>query len=147
MYKKILVLLDGSERAEAVLPHVKDLATRHEATVVFMRVLEPHIIDVASPFDTHPEATDKKEGRRMEQTVEYLTAWEKKFQADGLDTQQRIERGPVVRTVLEHTDADGIDLVAMTSHGRTGLARVFYGSVTAGILHGINRPLLLVRSS
>ena len=42
--------------------------------------------------------------------------------------------------------AEEAELIAMASHGRTGLARVFYGSVAAGVLHGTDRPLLLVRS-
>ena len=38
------------------------------------------------------------------------------------------------------------DLIAMASHGRTGLARVFYGSVATGVLHKVDRPLLLIRA-
>jgi nucleotide-binding universal stress UspA family protein len=38
------------------------------------------------------------------------------------------------------------DLIAMASHGRSGLSRVFYGSVAAGVLHRVDRPLLLIRS-
>jgi nucleotide-binding universal stress UspA family protein len=47
---------------------------------------------------------------------------------------------------LELADQHNIDLIAMASHGRTGLARVFYGSVAAGILNRAERPLLVIRA-
>jgi nucleotide-binding universal stress UspA family protein len=47
---------------------------------------------------------------------------------------------------LDVAAREEVNLIAMTSHGRTGLARVFYGSVAAGVLHQADRPLLLVRA-
>ena len=57
-----------------------------------------------------------------------------------------VEQGPVVGTILNVAEREQVDLIAMASHGRTGLARVFYGSVAAGILQQVDRPLLLIRS-
>ena len=71
---------------------------------------------------------------------------EEVFRKEGIEVETRVSDGPAVATIInvaEHVDAD---LIAMTSHGRTGLARVFYGSVAAGVLHRIDRPLLLIRS-
>jgi nucleotide-binding universal stress UspA family protein len=51
-----------------------------------------------------------------------------------------------VASILAVADRENVDLVAMASHGRSGLGRVFYGSVAAGVLHATNRPLLLVRA-
>ncbi|MCB0130889.1 MAG: universal stress protein, partial [Caldilineaceae bacterium] len=48
---------------------------------------------------------------------------------------------------LDVAERENADLVAMASHGRTGLARVFYGSVAAGLLHAADRPLLVVRAA
>jgi nucleotide-binding universal stress UspA family protein len=55
--------------------------------------------------------------------------------------------GPVVGTILDVAKREGVDLIAIASHGRSGLPRVFYGSVAAGVLHGVNRPLLVIRSA
>ena len=49
-------------------------------------------------------------------------------------------------TILDIAVEEEVDLLAMASHGRSGLSRVFYGSVSAGVLQRIDRPLLLVRS-
>jgi nucleotide-binding universal stress UspA family protein len=51
-----------------------------------------------------------------------------------------------VEAITKTAELEGADLIAMASHGRTGLSQVFYGSVAAGVLHRANRPLLLVRS-
>lgn len=145
MYNRILTLLDGSERAEKVLPHVQALAKQHGSTVLLLQVVEPCIVHT-SPFDAHPEATAETDRRYVEGVTEYLSSWQRKLQAEGIQTEQLVVRGPVVRSILDVVDGKDIDLVALASHGRTGLSRVFYGSVAAGILHGVNLPLLVIRA-
>lgn len=145
VYKKILVPLDGSERAETVLPYVEDLATRYKSTVLLLQIMEPGVVDT-SPFDAYPEASANKADRRSVRITNYLTEWEQKFQAKGIDTRQRVEQGPVVQLIAEVAVGEDVDLIAMASHGRTGLPRVFYGSAAAGVLNRVDRPLFLVRA-
>ena len=57
-----------------------------------------------------------------------------------------ITHAPVVEDIRKATERENADLIALASHGRTGLSRVFYGSVAAGSLHRIDGPLLLIRS-
>ncbi len=54
--------------------------------------------------------------------------------------------GSVVREIVDVAIGNDVDLITMSSHGRTGLSRVFYGSVAAGVLHQIDRPILMIRS-
>ena len=54
--------------------------------------------------------------------------------------------GPVVKEILDFAEEEKVDLIALSSHGRTGLSRLFYGSVAAGILHQVDRPLLVIRA-
>jgi len=145
MYKKILVPLDGSPRAEAILAHVEGLAACVEATVILLQIVEPHIV-YTSPYDAYPELNQAEAQRREEQVKAYLAGWQEKLAAKGIDTHWRAEYGPVVLTILDVAASEEVDLVAMASHGRSGLARVFYGSVAAGVLNRIDRPLLLIRS-
>jgi len=58
----------------------------------------------------------------------------------------RVVHGPVVEAIINAAQSEGADLIALASHGRSGLSWVFYGSVAAGVFHRINRPLLLIRS-
>ncbi|GMQ78064.1 MAG: universal stress protein [Anaerolineae bacterium] len=145
MYKKILVPLDGSDRAEAILPHVKDLATCYRAEVLFLQVIEPNVL-YSSPYDAYPELNLAEYEDRTPEAEEYLKQLVDEYLADDLAANYRVKYGSVVLAILEIAEAENVDLIAMVSHGRTGLSRVFYGSVAAGVLHRIDRPLLLIRS-
>lgn len=145
MYKRILVPLDGSERAEAILPHVENIASCYQATVILLQIVEPSVI-YTSPYDTYPELSLDEAEQRAEQVEAYLEGVEKRLRSQGIETQRRAEYGPVVLTILDVAASEDINLIAMASHGRTGLARVFYGSVASGVLNRIDRPLLLVRA-
>ena len=145
MYKKILVPLDGSKRAEAILPHVENLAVRYGAEVVLFSIEEPplllehdEVVDLESYWQT-------RESQRK-QTETYLQGIVQKWRAKDIKAEIHIGQGPVVKGIIDFADQEKVDLVAMASHGRSGLARTFYGSVAAGVLQHIDRPLLLIRS-
>ena len=144
MYDKILVLLDSSTRAETILPHVKHLAKLGNSMVILLQVVEPSAI-VSTPYDVAPYYTADLAEQWNREAQEYLEGVQKDFAALGIATKIVIAHGPVVRSILDAARDEGADLIAMASHGRTGLASVFYGSKAAGVLQQIDRPLLLVR--
>ncbi|HZD11334.1 MAG TPA: universal stress protein [Candidatus Binatia bacterium] len=147
MYKKILVPLDGSSRAEAIIPHAESMAHCYGASVLFLRVLEPEPILVgpydAQAFILQPEEVEE----RLAEIKAYLAGWEGEFREKSIDARHVVARGPVVQSIINVAERENVDLIAMASHGRSGLSRVFYGSVAAGVLQRIDRPLLLVRAS
>jgi nucleotide-binding universal stress UspA family protein len=144
MYNTILVPLDGSKRAEAILRHVQDLARRYDATVVFLRVVEPvpPSMELEMPYEVLRE---EYEGRAR-QAGSYLAALQGDFREQGIQARTSIVAGPIVDAIIRAAEREEADIIAMASHGRSGLAQVFYGSVAAGVLHRIDRPLLLIRS-
>lgn len=145
MYKKILVPLDGSKRAEAILPHVKNLALCFKAKVIFFIAIEPeHFIehDEISYTATYEERRD----HQIKETESYLASLLEQFREEGIKVQTLIGDGPVVKTILDAAKSESADLLAMASHGRSALSRTFYGSISAGVLQRIDRPLLLIRS-
>jgi nucleotide-binding universal stress UspA family protein len=144
MYKTILVPLDGSKRAEAILPQVEYLARCFEAKVIFMQVIEPYLV-VADPYGAVVPNVDSVEQQVSEVTV-YLDGLCGEFRGEDIEVTKVIKHGPIVETIIDVAKREEADLIAMASHGRSGLSRVFYGSVAAGVLQRIDRPLLLVRS-
>ena len=143
MYKTILVPLDGSKRAERILSHVEEVAQYNEANVIFLQVIEPNHY-VVGP---HGAGVDVELfNNREEKAKKYLTCLQGEFCEKGITTHHLIEKGSVVRRIIDVAECVNADLIAMASHGRTGLSHVFYGSVAAGVLHRIDRPLLLVRA-
>lgn len=145
MYKKILVPLDGSKRAEAILPHVEELAQRYEARVIFIQVVEPPPL-VVTPGQPDLVHHRQELERLTKEARSYLMSIQGEFKEKGIDARMELEQGPVVRAIIDAAEREDADLIALASHGRSGLAQVFYGSVAAGILQRVTRPLLLIRS-
>jgi nucleotide-binding universal stress UspA family protein len=145
MYQVVLVPLDGSKRAEAILPHVEELAGRHQAQVVLLQVIEL-VSDVSYMAGASFDLSQGTFTRWTTEAEDYLSSIQGKFREKGIETRTRVEIGPVVETIITVAEGEGADLIAMASHGRTGLSRVFYGSMAAGVLQRVDRPLLLIRS-
>ncbi|MDZ7844284.1 MAG: universal stress protein [Anaerolineales bacterium] len=147
MYGKILVPLDGSKRAESILSHVEKLALQFESEVLLLTVITPEVLYRGSPdmlLDI-PYAQENLE-LRIKEAETYLSGVEGEFRAKGISSRSAVEVGTVVSTIIDLAEKEGVDLIAMASHGRSGLSHVFYGSVAAGVLNRIRRPLLLVRA-
>jgi nucleotide-binding universal stress UspA family protein len=145
MYRTILLPLDGSERAEAILPHLEELALRYKAKVILIQVIETtHLLPVSDGGSM--EAYQKALGELEKEATAYLSRLQEYFRKKGINADINICHGAVVEEIIKVAEKEKVDIIALASHGRTGLSRVFYGSVAAGILHRIDRPLLLVRS-
>lgn len=145
MYHAILVPLDGSKRAEAILPHLEELAHRYNARVIFLQVVEPGPLALGSEGN-YLEKYQQEIERQTEQSETYLAGLEGEFREKGIEAKTIVVHGPVVEAIINAAESEGADLIAIASHGRSGLSRVFYGSVAAGVLHRVDRPLLLIRS-
>lgn len=143
-YNTILVPLDGSDRAESILPHVENLAQYDEARVVFTRVVEPidksFVLDPDAPPDYTFDPTHDEAAR------DYLTTWVEQYRDKGLEADLLLMRGQPVDGIIRAAREADADLIAMTSQGRTGLAQVVYGSTAAGVLNRVRRPLLMVHA-
>jgi len=144
VYKTILVPLDGSKRAERILKHVEELARCLNALVVFLQVVSaPNLVgyDESAILLYHHNLE-----LLAKQAESYLNSLKGEFREKGIEAKTCVVGGPIVEQIIDCALVENADLVAMSSHGRTGLARAFYGSVTAGVLNLIDRPLLIIRS-
>ena len=144
MYHKILVPLDGSKRAEKILPHVEELALRFKAKVIFLHVIEYKA--VPSSEGQYISLTAEEFDQVKKQAETHLSGIQGEFRKKNIESQSGVIYGPVVEGIINIAALEDVDLIALASHGRGGLARVFYGSVAAGLLHRVDRPLLIIRS-
>lgn len=145
MFEKILVPLDGSARAEAILPQVEALALEFGSELILLHVIEPGST-LMSAHGSHPDVGIELSRQKKDELERYLAGRKGEFRERGVKIETVLAQGPVVDTIIQTAKEHAVDLVAMASHGRTGLERVFYGSVAAGVLQSVDRPLLLVRS-
>lgn len=145
MYKEILVPLDGSKRAEVILPHVEEMAKRYDAGVIFLFVDELRVMLGWDEVVDLSKCRENFEGRKRK-AESYLAEQKKEFHAKGIKVDAHVVHGPVVKSILAAAEEMNADIIAMASHGFGGLPRTFYGSVSAGVLQSVDRPLLLIRS-
>jgi nucleotide-binding universal stress UspA family protein len=154
MYRRILVTLDGSQVAEQVLPHVKALIEgRGEVNVYLLSVAQ--IIDVAAasamvyPIAVYPgqPVDEAAERRRVEDDLcGYLRGIEKELAVGGARVTSEVRFGQPADEIIAYARDIQADLIAMCTHGRTGLARWAYGSVADRVLRAADCPVLLVRA-
>jgi len=153
MYQKIMVPLDGSELAECVLPHVTAVADSvNPPNVVLVRVVEPS----AAPYDDDvdfsfevielaKQAEDSVDQRRFAKAAAYLDRI-----ADGLQVKGTVEKvvllGKPASALVDYASQNDIDLVVISTHGRSGVKRWLRGSVAERILQSICAPVFMVRA-
>jgi nucleotide-binding universal stress UspA family protein len=124
---------------------VEELARRFDAKVVFLQVIEPNTFIVGSETAFYAQYKEEVEQQNKQAEV-YLAGIKGEFREKGIESKVRVVNGPVVDAIIAAAESENVDLIAIASHGRSGLSRVFYGSVAAGILNRADRPLLLIRS-
>ena len=146
MFEKIVVPLDGSVSAEQVVPYAAGLATALGAALELLHAVDPSTIDEPTPADA-------RQGVYMDQLVEQRESWAglylgdvaAPFISEGLRVETKVAAGPPAQAIIDSGRPDGQDLVAMATHGRTGIGRRVMGSVAEKVLHQGTTPLLLFR--
>lgn len=136
MFKTILVPLDGSETAEAVLPFVQEIAARTGGSVVLTSVVERVGVWDAT---LSAQVLDREE----ETAVQYLS--EKAASISQAPVKVRVLRGDAATGILTAAAEESADLIAISTHGRSGLARWLFGSVATKILETADIPVLFLR--
>ena len=152
MYKHILVPLDGSPLAEQVLPHVDTLAIKFGSSVTLVRTIpsREEIIALETPMNLRPgpevfmDPTPIIQAEQ-EEAESYLVALAKRLNSQGILVQYQHPEGPPAEVIVELAQQLQIDLIAMTTHGRSGLERVILGSVAEAVVRNAPCPVLLVR--
>lgn len=143
MFKKILVPLDGSMLAEKVLPYAVRLANRLDAQLYLIRSVEvPHLL-------SNPRKLGKELVRDAETYLanisRMLSSRTLKPHTEAIRLHTTVVRGDPAREICDFARNLEIDLVIMSTHGRSGFSRLVTGSIATKILHEINVPVMLVR--
>ncbi len=143
MYKKILVPLDGSEYSECVLDHVKALAGGCQVKdVVILYVVEPinpGVYEMPVPLMEDAGRKGQEFGSR------YLAGVAAKLEGAGLTVKTEVLTGQVSSAILDYAAQNGVDLITMSTYGRSGFSRWLMGSVADKIVRHSPVPVLLVR--
>ncbi|HUO63188.1 MAG TPA: universal stress protein [Terriglobales bacterium] len=142
MYRRAIVALDGSQVAETILPFIFDLAGPLEVTLVRVNVpVRPTIVEgAAQPIFEDPEVA------RID-AEEYLAPLAADLRRRGIHVKTQVRKGEAAEEILKAARELNADVIAMTTHGRRGLGRLFFGSVAETVLRESELPVLLMRAT
>ncbi|HEU5384131.1 MAG TPA: universal stress protein [Ktedonobacteraceae bacterium] len=144
MFKRILVLLDGSHRAEQAIPLAARIARASGSPVVLMQaVWIPPVAAGASDAALLPPPMAPRDQAEITAYLARLTA---ATPLKDLSTEVEVTDGEPAQAILATAQARQADLIVMASHGRSGLTRVLLGSVAARVARASTIPVLIARA-
>jgi len=143
MYERVLIPLDGSEVAEGILPFAEKVAGPLDAEVVLLRVVEP--VSPAEAMGSAGVAIPDTLFLRELAAKDYLTALAKRLETKGLRVRTALRVGAPAAEIVVAAAEEKADLIAMTTHGRSGFRRVLFGSVAESVLRSAQMPVLMMR--
>jgi len=158
MYKRIVVPLDGSKLAEAVLPHVEHTATTCGGEIVLTTVTErisgrSRSVSIASSGGSFPVLQPVVKmpvavGKMQRQGQRYLDRIARRLRKKGIsNVRTAVLLGNPAEEISTFAEEEKADLIIMASHGRSGPSRWAFGSVSDRVLRASHCPVLLVRAT
>jgi nucleotide-binding universal stress UspA family protein len=143
MYRKIIVPLDGSELAEQVLPHLPKLQLAEKTEILLVTNIDSNNYAWASQGYT---AIHEFWDLIYKSAEEYLRKQQTKLVEQGYQVKYEIVKGQTAASIVDLASEASAELIAMTTHGRTGVARWALGSVADRVIRSTHVPVFLVRA-
>ena len=142
MFKKILVPLDGSELSESALTHVIDITTDCRALeVILMRIREPLDPNVIGTLDAKV-AVELDQAYRDE-AASYLDKVVATLKEKGIKAKTEILSGNPAEEIIKYSQKNNVDLIIMSTRGRSGISRLVFGSVAEKVIRNSTVPVLI----
>jgi nucleotide-binding universal stress UspA family protein len=166
MFRKIIVPCDGSDLArESVFPQVEDLAKSMGAEVVIVRVVpvpagrsgsafKPGTPELPAPLPVtaedvevalHPIYKDQAIASAEAEARHSVSQAEAMLREKGISARSEVLLGQPAEEIIDYAKEENADLIIMCTHGRSGLGRWLFGSVTEKVLRGAKTPVLVIR--
>jgi nucleotide-binding universal stress UspA family protein len=147
LIRKIPVPLDGSKIGEAAIPSTAALARALSAELILFQAVIPIRISAAQFEDSWTDIIQQDEEARRDATAIYMEEVAKPLRGSGLSVSMAIGSGSPADQIIDYAEANTVDLIAMSTHGRSGIGRWVFGSVTDKVLHAGNKAVFVVRAT
>ena len=135
MFERILVCLDGSSLAEQILPYATEAAQRFNSKLILLQVIPPSSVSVGT--ETASEIIGPAKA--------YLEHVAQPLREKGLDVECVTLFDTPGKAIITYADKNEVELIAIATHGRSGLGRVLFGSVADFVLKESRVPILIIR--
>ncbi|MGD0794543.1 MAG: universal stress protein [Dehalococcoidales bacterium] len=151
MFEKVVVPLDGSKVGEAALPVIRHMAERCppdskvQVTLIGVITLLRHWV-VVGEASAPVSYTEEELSLIKSRVTDYLKTTGESLKSDNIDVNIIVASGNAAEEILKAADRVKAELIAMSTHGRSGLRRLAFGSITDKVLRGSRVPVLMVRA-
>lgn len=150
MIKTILICLDGSKLAEQILPYATQQALCFHSKIILLQVIpEPFTVipgtPIATPIPVTSDNLIKKSFKEQNEAIKYLEKIATSLRECGIEVEIVTFIGHTGEIVVNYAHQNNIDLIALATHGRSGLGRAIFGSVADYVLKSSNTPILLIK--
>lgn len=143
-YKKIVVPIDGSGWSERAIPHAVDIARISNGEVILLHVFKPPLHEYEDTLALAGE--DEQIARIRDNMKQHLMALRGQLRGEGVECRvQVIEAVGIASQICDYVNEEEANLVVMSTHGRTGLARFVFGSVAHKVMQSVDVPVMLIR--
>ncbi len=143
-YKKILVPLDGSGWAQRAVPHALEIARGGAAELILLHVFRAPAHEFTDQLALAHQ--DQQAQQTRDNIKKYLVGLRSELREENARVRTHYVEGVgVAELICDYVQSEGIDLIVMSTHGRTGLARMLFGSVAREVMECVEVPVLLVQ--
>jgi nucleotide-binding universal stress UspA family protein len=139
MYHNILIAIENSEADRTVLEHVQQLAKMCGASLLLVHVADGW---VARHFDE----LALRESEEMKEDRAYLERVRQQLTANGFTTRAHLAMGEPAIELARVARAEGVDLIAMSTHGHRFLSDLLRGSTADRLRHNVEVPVLMIKA-
>lgn len=165
MPSRILIPHDGSEFSRQIFAHIAKLLAPRDNELILLRIIPPPLGMTGSPprpmsadiptllynsgedveLASHPIYASQEVDALEAQALEELEDEAKALRGSGFAVTTQCRVGDAANEIVKFSNAENIDAVAMTTHGRSGLSRIIFGSVAHAVLREASVPVILLR--
>jgi nucleotide-binding universal stress UspA family protein len=142
---KILLPLDGSTESETIVPHAQQIASSFNSEVVLFQTISLAYPTYTADAFAYVTYSDQQMDAMKASALDYLEKIGSSLKEKGIEVKSDVRFGSAADEIINYADEIDTDLIAMTTHGRSGIGRWLFGSTTVRVMKGGNANLLLVR--
>jgi nucleotide-binding universal stress UspA family protein len=143
--KKVIVTLDGSLESESVIPHVKQLLPKLSTDVILLHIAQPYHVYATGEVAARIPYTEEEMKQVKANAESYLKKVVSRLKGKSITIKTEVRVGAAADEIIKFADETTGSIVAMTTHGRSGITRWAFGSISGRVLQGGNNAIMLVR--
>lgn len=142
-YSKIVVPLDGPGWSQRAIPHAVDIARANDAELILLHVFRPPASEFTDQISLAGQ--DSQIQQMREQAKQFLIGIRSELRGEHMKVRTHMIEGQgVANHICDFVNSEGVDLVVMSTHGRSGIARFLFGSVANQVMQCVKVPVLLI---